>query len=533
MADNSETMNLAELIVPCTFELSDAIAYTPAEVKQMTDYDREHLHECKDMLELILRAKSNNSEFCTFTKFASAPIDQIKRYKLLVEWIISENACSREDSVLELDPKTIKLVPATGRLADFCELVIHDDFRYVFAAKDASSGDFHLVMEIDFKTVSLCKINRWQAQYITIRGAISILGEKAKVNGTVEQLREIFKLNTFIHTMQKVPFNSPIRNTPDDSDYDVFCKLFGIKSAKTAEKLIKNYNAEVNIADKNNNINETPVEVKVADENDVTNVKTTEQTIKNDTAEVETVEFPHAEEPVKYHCRFLDFKETYEKLFRRGDAGLFTSEPVKKAKILSVKDLDTVVKLDGENTATLRTNVKYSGTQSQKDIASDVIDCVKSIPLCGDLRNFAYTGFRFGDTLYQIENVGYKNMYSYIIQKGNDLSMIPKDLVKSAIDIKNEVANLPEIDFCKDATVSIDDKITIRHGENTIRTYIADDPTLFARTYYQYVKSRPVVGKFNGKMHLFLKIGIRRYKIMEISDVYAAELFVNDPDMYV
>lgn len=240
------------------------------------------------------------------------------------------------------------------------------------------------------------------------------------------------------------------------------------------------------------------------------------------------------EKPAGYpSARFLESEETYKKLFSCRDAGVFDGRTTKNvAKILSVKDFDMVVRLDNEHIVTLHTNVRHSGPQSQKDIASDVIDCVKSITLSGDKSNFAHIGFKFCDILYAIEGIAYKNMYSYIIQKGNDLSMIPENLVKSAIDIEKEVANLPELDFCKEAIVSISDKITIKHGENTVYTYVANHPTLYLRAYNQYIKSRPLVGKFNGKLHLFLKIGIRRYKIMEISDVYAAELFTNDPDMY-
>lgn len=465
-------MNLAELIKPVTYKLNESqIRYTPSEIKQMTDYDTQNTSECKDMLELILRAKNHNSWLPTFIELKSdQDITNLNEYAhlvacLAIEYFYLYYIPSEADLTIDY------FVPATGRMADFCKLMPNPKLEScVLAAQSRYSEDLYLVMEYKSKVFSLGKINKWQAQYITIRNVIINLGEKAKINGTMEQLHEMYNAD-----VPDTPVATTSKQTDEDADYE-------------------NVTAEV----KNTSVTKNAtVEVKVAATNEI-NVAAT--------------------------------KEMYEKLFKHGEIGLFHTEAVKhNVELLRMKDFLMEVKINDDNTVALHNDIEYPiiGSQPDKKIQT-FIDHVKSVPIRGDENNFAYPGFRFNGELCKIKNMPYKTMYSYVIQEGNDLSMIPKDLVELTVKIRQEVANLPEItDFCSDAIVDeYENYIRISHDGNEMHTCVC---SLGQSTdHVQTIKSRELVGRFHGGLHLFLMIGIRKYKIMEIFEAEAAEVFVKN-----
>lgn len=161
-------MNLAELIKPHTFELSDEIVYTPFEIKQMTTYDVEHLSECKDMLELILRARNNNIGFRKFVKPGDdQDISYLDEYNYLVPRLINVYAKCDLYNPSEPEPdSTINyFAPATGRMADFCDLMPNPKLadRVARVATSRNGEDFYLVIRYQSKMVLLGEISKWQA----------------------------------------------------------------------------------------------------------------------------------------------------------------------------------------------------------------------------------------------------------------------------------------------------------------------------------------------------------------------------------
>lgn len=224
--------------------------------------------------------------------------------------------------------------------------------------------------------------------------------------------------------------------------------------------------------------------------------------------------------------------ETYKMLFDKKSyrGGMQFDSAEKKAKLIEVKDTYIAVEI-GSNKLVFNTGRKYSAGQSSVNLSEYCICDVDYITTQNIGGPFAYPGFIFEGITYQIDGLLYHDMYHYIKFGGNDLSIIPSEAIKLADEIEKQVKCLPEISFSKCDNIECKPEfIKITHGMNTITTYISDHYDEYIGGVHtesrkdDYVKSDTIIGNFEGKPHLFLRIGRQTYKIKELNKFAAANI---------
>lgn len=320
----------------------------------------------------------------------------------------------------------------------------------------------------------LSRIRKWQAEYHLISEFIRDLGEKAETYGTPEELAVIFR--------------------EDTGDVCSCCDAPNSESGSDSELETRPVQSVQNVPD----------------------TVTAPATAPTNNLEAQVPQ--------------LSTQEAYEQLFSRRATILFpTDSYVHNARVSRIQGNVMTVEINGNTTVDLLSDIPYQLlTPASKSDRMDpsMLERVKSVPISGAGKDFAYPGFKLDGKLYKIANMPYPTMYSYIIQEGNDLSLIPKDLVDVAMKIRQEVAVLPEItDFCTEATVKIGVwGIDITHAGDTTRTYA--EGLVDSSPYEVYTRMRRLAGRVDGKLYLFLCMGTQKYKIAEISDAYAAEVLI-------
>lgn len=226
--------------------------------------------------------------------------------------------------------------------------------------------------------------------------------------------------------------------------------------------------------------------------------------------------------------------EKYELLLSKKSGNLF-SNAQNKVEVKYADNRYFVVELDSRELV-FNTNYKYNYLNkhgSYSDLSKKALGYVKHVAFQGDDRCFAFAGFIHNNISYQITNLCYITMYSYIASGHYDVSMVPSDLVELANSIKCDVGALQEIENYRHSEIRCnDDHIYILYkGFHSIHAYLEFDVGLGygkrIRRNYEYAESKMAVGKINGKHHLFLKIGPRLYRITYIQDSVAGEILIN------
>lgn len=187
----------------------------------------------------------------------------------------------------------------------------------------------------------------------------------------------------------------------------------------------------------------------------------------------------------------------------------------------------------GPNKMVFKTNANFAELGISSNLEQYAInDKVNLRPVYSGYGFFAYIGFEYDGVLYQLDGQRYDTAYEYICSHEFDPKYVPESLATAAKQLKDEIDNLPEIDFCKKATVEITNErdIVIHYGPNTIHAYLDDWDLMqigFRQENFKYIKSQPIVGKYDGDHYLFLKIGKFTFKIDEIPRTALAEVYVH------
>lgn len=177
------------------------------------------------------------------------------------------------------------------------------------------------------------------------------------------------------------------------------------------------------------------------------------------------------------------------------------------------------------------TNANFDDGISKK-LEKFAIDKIILRPVyCCEHDCFANIGFEYDGVLYELDNYTYDTVYSYICSSEFDSKYVPLGLKDAAYELKTEIENLPEIEYCENATVDLTDcNIKIIYGPNVIYTYLNDCEIMQIGYKYDgfgYIPSQPIVGKCKGDYYLFLKIGRHTFKIDEICKSDVAEMYVH------
>lgn len=468
-------VNLAELIEPHQYKLEN-VTYGANVVKQMTMYDVEHISDCKDLLELIIRAAFHNYKTRVLVRDEQYDWGKIEKYEKLVAHLMAH-----VKHVTHVPPnKSLNIMQqtkATGRYADFMSYMIEPETPHsYFTTKNPSDDCYYIMSKCGDKTGQMSKINAWQADYFAIFNTIMKMGKNADMFGGNEWVIDRY-----------VKWQNGTNDEYDDMIMPPWVSWMSDTESKPVQDISdhKNHTAKI--------ICDAPIV------------------------------------PLTSNI------ETYKILFDKNYDGVEFDSAEKKAKLVAARDTYIAVKI-GPNDLVFNAGRKYLIEQSQTDLSKYCICDVEYITTQNIDGPFAYPGFIFEGVTYQIDGLKYHNMYHYIKFGGNDLSMLPSEAIKLADEVEKKVECLPEIAFSKcDDTVCKPEFIKITHGMNVITTYISCQPCSDQRgepiggVYTEsrkndYVKSDTIIGNFEGKPHLFLRIGRQTYKITEIDKFSAANI---------
>lgn len=236
-----------------------------------------------------------------------------------------------------------------------------------------------------------------------------------------------------------------------------------------------------------------------------------------------------AEERKKIEEENLLYVKNHQMLLSKESGNWFRAAP-REAKLKSVYGNYIAVEIDS-NVLVFNAERKYDFEQSSVDLSKYCLGKVRYWTIKGDKENFAYAGFIFDNVTYKITNYAYSSMYSYIATGHNDISMIPKDLIKFAREIKFDISTSPEVKFCQDAVVECNNEyIKITHGPIIIYTYFEFDclsKSVYTPDKHKYIKSQMVIGKFNDELYVFLKIGAVLFKCSAINVDTASKILIH------
>lgn len=442
-------MNFAELIKPITYELDRNVQYNTHDLKQMTAYDMKHITNCRDMLELILRADCylfhvkdyigkdvrNVAEIEKYAKFISTLIKHIRFY----------------DGFASYSDKTV-----LQQFSDFSKLIPFHAGEYVYTNMRTSKN---CIATNDSSLVHiLTEINLWQSYYVTIYNMIVAMGNEANEYCTIDELN--CKCHKWLKHAKINDCNVCLPGYP--------CDFFPKGTPNNTE------------------------------------TKVTEA--KSDT-------------------------ENYKKLITDDYTDLF-EKATARARIKKAKDGCIIVQIN-DDTLTLRTDFSGDLPESTEFANSDgtdivhlsdfALDEVKIIPISRSNYSFAYAGFWYNDVLYEIPSYKYQNMLECIMRHEDYMKNLSKDLA-DLIDLVNrtrqDIANLPEVEYCQNATFTKEGPVTkILHGPNIMHINI-----MFS--IKDELKFQELVGRCDGKTYRFVKVGKRTYRTEELNEYETVEIMM-------
>lgn len=456
-------IDLAKLIEPFTYILDKTwFSFTSGSAMNHAN-DPTHTNRCEDLLELIIYARNHCEKHLPEIRKYEGIVAELMKY---VHHEIDENSDTASLSQFN---------EATGRYADFVPVVVDLALGHsYYTARNKTGDEYYIMARCSKQTYKLSTVNKWKADYFAIFNAIMTVGKKdiAHVAGYL--------------IMEKY------RNCECSvDDYDDCTVPIETKSTiADVQKPDTQLDTAINV--------QKPYAFEIDSTNTITNTQ--------------------YDDGKQVNAELVELQDNYRKLFSRVSSDYMFDEADKIARLVEVHGTYIAVKID-KNQLVFNVGRKYLYTQSPTDLSKFVIDDVKYITIKGDNRSFAYPGFLYNGIKYSISGLYYENMYAYITIGDNDLSMIHQDLVKLAYTIEDKVNKLPEIEFFKDAEIKINNHtIKITDGMNSITTYDElDEYNNLIPDKSNYVKSKTVIGNFNGEPHLFLKIGKQTHKITKIN----------------
>ncbi len=485
-------LNLAQLITPFSYQLSSCRSIY-SQPKLTTWYDKEHLYDCKDMLELILRA---NYHDCDIPKFVFQEIDSVEcmniyKYASIVHEILTIMMFEKVDTSGFTEYKSwfhrARQYTDIGNI-EFRLYSSDEDPIYVVESKQ--TGAYVIVAKRDKKLYSLGEISEWQAQYVTICRAILLAaGGDNRINGTVHE-----KSNQLIEL------------------YEQFSKeTAAVFKSNNAETTLTETKA-TNYVDIEKHTNSTAANLTETKTTDSTETKTTDSTETKTTDSTKTKTTDSTKTDI----------ENYKKLISERGCGLF-EEATHTAIIQKVQGEYILVNLGIQNTLVFRADFseQFVGQLEKaypcdENLSNYVVDDVKIVAVNGDDNCFSYVGFKYNNILYKILACKHKTMLSCMMYLTRD-GKLSKDLLELSCKIFCDIGNLPEIKYCEDASIAFNENfevIKILHGPNEMFIYHEGDTAS--------IKYQKITGKYNGKPHLFIKIGRQTYKIKELNYYDAA-----------
>ena len=429
--------------------------------------DPTHTNRCnKDLLELIIYARN----YCE-----KHYLPEIRKYEGIVAELMKYVHHEIDESNRDYDKAILsQFNKATERYADFVPVALDRALgHHYYTARNKTGNEYYIMARCGEQIYKLSNVNRWKADYFAIFNAIMVSEKK---------------------------------------DIAYVAGYLIMDKYKNCECSVDDYDdCAVPIEQKSDPITSDTVEQDVATvEQDVATVESDPITSESNTHQPDAA-------TVKSD---LPQHDNYKKLFEHKDASLFSPEN-KLAYLKQAHDTNIVVTI-GCNILVFDVGRRYVCQQSRTDLSKFVIDNVEYVTIRGDDNNYAYPGFIYEGLYHRISGLFYKTMYDYITFGCNDLSMFDPNLVKLANIIKDKTNQIPEIKFVEGAKIEISDNlIKITDGINVILTYDSLNDSYIDKKS-DCIRSETIIGNFNRKPHLFLKIGKRIYKITEINRFKAA-----------
>lgn len=464
-------MYLYALIKPYKYSLNDEITYTIDDLKKMTNYDREHLSECKDMLELILRANYYDCDVC---EFAGVEYEELDIYDKFVE-----------DLVHHIRYRVFKThaygmgnaIEATGRYADFSKFMANPNLAYhQCVAINKNDGKHCLVMHDSNVIQVLGVISEWQAHYIVISDMIKNMESYAK---DFNRICDVYgRCCSWL--------------------YDYGCLHYCGTSQCYCLCGSDPYCYDDNAPELDLSHNKKVVEEKMIAEEQIAE-KVVEEKMIAEKADIENYKQLLAEK-----CDPTMFETTSNvATIKKSKGGYIAVELDLTCELVLHVDFDeyTIKKLDNE-------------FPCDENLSDYVVDDVECVLINGGDKCFAHVGFKYNDVLYKIQSWEHKTMLSCSarLQKTKKIS---EELIGTVDKIRRDIANLPEIEHCSDAIIDKGSYLTkISHGPNLLYVNLNNK-------HGNSVKFQELIGKCDGKTYQFVKIGKQTYKIKELDEYQA------------
>ena len=415
--------NLLRLVVPFRYELNTnrGIYSRP---NLMTWYDIEHPRECKDMLELILRANHYNCDISKFISWRHKSPDNIdcNKYAYILTKLLEIIEFK------EIEPASFveqgKWLCPCERYADFgnIEYNLFGDRNPLYIVKNKRTGAYIIVVKQNGALLSVGEISLWQARYITICRAILQTKDNRSIGTIKEKSEQLVK------------------------SYKQLCEqTVAIIESKISEPLSI----------------ETEPDAKI--ESDLMNA--------------------YIESYKKLIAGREEFLET-EMVDRSSSLAIIKKAKDGYITVELNADCTLVLHTDFIPSMMKKLEKVYPCKENLSDYA---IDDVKIVPVNDDDNYFAYPGFKYNNVLYKISDGRYKTMYSGVTSISL-AGKIPKDLLASVSKLHDDIANLLEFEFCEDAVAKCDGNIIkISHGSNQIRIDTDINPDISLVKFRQIV----------------------------------------------